>query len=180
MLRRVSPHGAFRVHNADGAPHRARTLWGAVETRDPAPQVLEWGTRLRLHVLEAGLACCAVEVSAAVARQACGTPREGQGVTHQTAPESPGERVDVLLVSGTVTDRVLPALAAARAALPDARVVAYGACTATGGPYWDSYSVTKGIDQVLPVDLYVPGCPPRPEALAEGLSRLEAALVGAP
>jgi NADH-quinone oxidoreductase subunit B len=131
--------------------------------------VLEWGTRLRLHVLEAGLACCAVEVSAAVARRAA-----------DEVPEPTGKRVDVLLVSGTVTDRVLPALVAARAALPGARVVAYGACTATGGPYWDSYSVTKGIDQVLPVDLYVPGCPPRPEALAEGLSRLEAALMGAP
>jgi NADH-quinone oxidoreductase subunit B len=130
------------------------------------PAVLEWGSRLRLHVLEAGLACCAVEVSAAAARGA-----------HDAGPLPDAPRVDVLLVSGTVTDRALPGLLAAYAALPHARVVAYGACTATGGPYWDSYSVVKGIDQVLPVDLYVPGCPPRPEALAQGLARLEADLL---
>jgi NADH-quinone oxidoreductase subunit B len=133
-----------------------------------APAVLEWGSRIRLHVLEAGLACCAVEVSAAVARHDPAEP---------TAATTDAERVDVLLVSGTVTDRALPGLLAAYAALPHPRVVAYGACTATGGPYWDSYSVTKGIDQVVPVDLYVPGCPPRPEALAQGLARLEAQLL---
>jgi NADH-quinone oxidoreductase subunit B len=117
-------------------------------------------------VLEAGLACCAVEVSAAAARR----PRPD-------TPAGPSDRVDVLLVSGTVTDRALPGLLAAYASLPQPRVVAYGACTATGGPYWDSYSVVKGIDQVLPVDLFIPGCPPRPEALAQGLARLEADLL---
>ena len=139
-------------------------------TAPPAPAVLDWGTSLRLHVLEAGLACCAVEVSAAAARVADSPP---------VPPKPEAGRVDVLLVSGTVTDRALPGLLAAYAAVPGARVVAYGACTATGGPYWDSYSVVKGIDQVLPIDLYIPGCPPRPEALAEGLARLEAAVLAA-
>lgn len=136
----------------------------------PAPgRVLDWGTRLRLHVLDAGLACCAVEVSAAAARR----QTSGQVAAFVEQPD----RADVLLVSGTVTDKLLPAVVAAWEALPEPRrVVAFGACTATGGPYWDSYSVTKGIDQVLPVDLYVPGCPPRPEALTEALARLEAGL----
>ena len=136
-----------------------------------AHAVLDWGTRLRLHVLDAGLACCAVEVSAAAARRQV---REA-GAAFVDAPA----RADVLLVSGTVTDKLLPGVLAAWSALPEPRhVVAFGACVATGGPYWDSYCVTKGIDQVLPVDLWVPGCPPRPEALTEGLARLEAALDG--
>ncbi|RZS78993.1 NADH-quinone oxidoreductase subunit B [Motilibacter rhizosphaerae] len=139
-------------------------------TPSPAPPaaVLDWGARLRLHVLEAGLACCAVEVSAAASRRLLAA-----GAVEAPFAEAP-DRADVLLVSGTVTDKGLPAVVAAHRALPPgARVVAFGACVASGGPYWDSYSVTKGIGQVLPVDLWIPGCPPQPEALEQGLRRLE-------
>ena len=78
-------------------------------------------------------------------------------------------------MSGTLTDVTAPAVLAAYAELPDPRwVVSFGACANSGGPYWDSYSVTKGVDQLLPVDVYVPGCPPRPEALLEALRTLQA------
>ena len=154
---------------------------------------LPWGSRHLLHVADAGLACCAVEVTAAVARASSTPP---SSTSHSSAPPSStppsstppssspssgpapdGPAVHVLLVSGTVTDTLLPAVLDAYAALPEPRrVVAYGACVTSGGPYWDSYCVTKGIDQFLPVDVYVPGCPPRPEALADGLARLETLL----
>ena len=94
-------------------------------------------------------------------------------------PAGPGARDDglpelhVLVVAGTVTTRLAPALAAAHAALPEPRaVLAFGACAATGGPYWDSYSVLPGAHEVVPVDVWVPGCPPRPADLVAGLQEV--------
>ena len=81
-----------------------------------------------------------------------------------------------MVVAGTVTDALAPAVRALYDALPEPRrVLSFGACSNTGGPYWDSYSVTKGVDQVVPVDVYVPGCPPRPEALLAALRQLAGA-----
>ena len=86
---------------------------------------------------------------------------------------APGARVAVV-VSGTVTDRLAPAVAAivdacAERGLQRPAVISFGACASSGGPYWDSYAVTKGVDQLVEVDLFVPGCPPPPEALAAAL-----------
>ncbi len=129
---------------------------------------LDWYGDGSLYVLEIGLACCAVELESAV-------------LTAGALPTSlpPGARV-VVVVSGTVTDRLAPAVTA----LVDActvlagsapRVVALGVCATSGGPYWDSYAVTKGVDALVPVDVYVPGCPPPPEALQRVLDDLRAA-----
>ena len=112
-----------------------------------------------VRVFDAGLACCAVEVSAALRR---------------CAGQLPGDAVvNVLVVAGTVTDKLAPLVRAAYQDLPaPRRVLSFGACSNSGGPYWDSYCVTKGADQLIPVDVYVPGCPPRPEALVHGLRLL--------
>jgi len=112
-----------------------------------------------VRVFDAGLACCAVEVSAALRR---------------CAGQLPGDAVvNVLVVAGTVTDKLAPLVLAAYQDLPaPRRVLSFGACSNSGGPYWDSYCVTKGADQLIPVDVYVPGCPPRPEALIHGLRLL--------
>jgi NADH-quinone oxidoreductase subunit B len=121
------------------------------------------GTRWRVHDL--GLACCALEYAAATLRP--GLPAELDLL-------APGpEEADVLVVSGTVTDALAPDVLAIWNRLPEPRhVLSFGSCANSGGPYWDSYCVTKGVDQLLPVDVYVPGCPPRPEALIAGLLQL--------
>lgn len=133
-------------------------------TTQPTEVVLPTGRRLRLHLFDLGLACCAVEFAAAAV-----VP--GALVDDVT----PVEDANVLVVSGTLTDVSAPAALALYAQLAEPRyVVSFGACANSGGPYWDSYSVTKGVDQLLPVDLYVPGCPPRPEALLQALATLVA------
>ena len=148
---------------------------------DPAGPVAVGGFSLR--VFDAGLACCAVEVSAALRRcaelLADGGAGSGVGADlgDSTGPGSaPGTRpspVNVLVVAGTVTDKLAPLVLAAYRDLPQPRrVLSFGACSNSGGPYWDSYCVTKGADQIIPVDVYVPGCPPRPEALVHGLRLL--------
>jgi NADH-quinone oxidoreductase subunit B len=120
----------------------------------------------RLTMFDLGLACCAVEfVAAAVEPDAFAD-------LGASVPSLAG--ANVLVVSGTVTDVSAPAVVAAYQRLAEPRyVISFGACANTGGPYWDSYSVTKGIDQLLPVDVYVPGCPPRPDTLRQALALLE-------
>ena len=126
------------------------------------------GTCWRVHDL--ALACCALEYAAATLRAPHDLPAE-LGDVDLLAPAP--EVADVLVVSGTVTDALAPAVLALWQRMPEPRyVLSFGSCSNSGGPYWDSYCVTKGVDQVLPVDVYVPGCPPRPESLFDGLAQL--------
>jgi NADH-quinone oxidoreductase subunit B len=135
---------------------------------EPARYLLDWGRTYSLSVFDLGLACCAVEfVAASMSRSdfvpvPAGTPSADDG------------RLEVMVVSGTVTDKMAPAVRRLYERLPEpGYVVSFGSCANSGGPYWDSYSVTKGVDQIIPVDVYVPGCPPRPEALVQGLRMLQ-------
>jgi NADH-quinone oxidoreductase subunit B len=137
----------------------------------PAQYVVEDGGSYVLSVFDLGLACCAVElVAASVAFPEL--VQRGAGTGDPAA--APGEQpVQVMVVSGTVTDAMAPAVLRAYQQLPEPRyVLSFGSCANSGGPYWDSYCVTKGVDQLVPVDVYVPGCPPRPEALMAGLRLL--------
>ncbi|HKA95341.1 MAG TPA: NADH-quinone oxidoreductase subunit NuoB [Streptosporangiaceae bacterium] len=121
------------------------------------------GGACSLRVFDAGLACCGVEVAAALRR--AGALAAAGDVEEQGAP------LNIFVVAGTVTDKLAPFVLKAFQDTPaPRRVLSFGACSNSGGPYWDSYCVTKGVDQLIPVDVYVPGCPPRPEALLEGLA----------
>lgn len=135
---------------------------------DPVTVSVAGGRGYALWLFDVGLACCAVEFSAAtLLRPALEDLR--------VEPLSPGpEQANVLVVSGTVTDKTAPAVRRLYERMPEPRhVISFGSCANSGGPYWDSYCVTKGVDQLVPVDVYVPGCPPRPEALLDGLATLD-------
>ena len=123
----------------------------------PGVSTVDAGGGCSLYVFDAGLACCGVEVAAALRRSAL-------------AAVTTGKQLNVFVVAGTVTDKLAPYVREAFQDTPlPRRVLSFGACANSGGPDWDSYCVTKGVDQFIPVDVYVPGCPPRPEALLAGL-----------
>ncbi len=165
---------------------------------DPVTVVLTWGRRYVLRIYHLGLACCAVEfVATTMSRPDMGR-RMALADTATADPATPNPptpdpaaavsavagsasmravgpvTIEVMVVSGTVTDLMAPGVRRLYELLPAPRyVLSFGACSNSGGPYWDSYSVTKGVDQLIPVDVYVPGCPPRPEAFMHGLLRLQ-------
>jgi NADH-quinone oxidoreductase subunit B len=142
----------------------------ALSSTGPARYLVACEPPLVLTVFDVGLACCAVEFAAAVAGHPDLLPLLGD-------EDGPADATEVLVVSGTVTDKMAPAVLDHYRRLPEPRsVVSFGSCANSGGPYWDSYCVTKGVDQLVPVDVYVPGCPPRPEALLQGLARLQTTL----
>jgi NADH-quinone oxidoreductase subunit B len=127
---------------------------------------VDWGRGYDVAVVNVGLACCAVEFIAAAA---------SRPDVLAVAPDDGDSRATLLVVSGTVTDKMAPSIKRLYDGLPEPRyVISFGSCANCGGPYWDSYCVTKGVDQLVPVDVYVPGCPPRPEALLDGIAVLEA------
>jgi NADH-quinone oxidoreductase subunit B len=143
---------------------------GALQAVAPHPLrlVLNWGRRYSLWVFNFGLACCAIEfIAASMGRH--------DFIRLGVIPFAHGPRqADLMVVSGTVTDKMAPAVRRLYEQMPEPKyVISFGACSNSGGPYWDSYCVTKGVDQIVPVDVYVPGCPPRPEALLQGIVRLQ-------
>ena len=130
---------------------------------------LNWARSSSIWPLTFGLACCAIEMLAAGASR-FDLDRFGAGAFRATPRQS-----DLMIVAGTVTYKMASRIRRLYNQMADPKyVMAMGACTIGGGPYFKfGYHVVKGVDLIVPVDVYVPGCPPRPEALIEGLMRLQ-------
>ena len=130
--------------------------------------VFNWAGRNSLFPLHWGLACCAIEFAAAFGAR-CDAERFG------VVPRSSPRQCDLLIVNGTVTWKVAHKLIALYEQMPEPKwVIAMGNCATGGGPFRTAYSVVPGVDKLVPVDVYIAGCPPRPEALLDGILRLEA------
>lgn len=130
-------------------------------------KVYNWSRRSSMWPLLFGLACCAIEMIATAASR-FDLARFGMEVMRPSPRQS-----DLMIVSGTVTKKMVPAIVRIYNQMAEPRyVLAMGACATGGGPFKEGYNVVSGIDTYIPVDVYVPGCPPTPEALIYGLLKL--------
>jgi len=150
------------------AAKEALSAWIAEEGQAKVLRpVFNWAGRNSLFPLHWGLACCAIEFAAGFGAR---WDAERFGVVPRSSPR----QCDLMIVNGTVTWKVAHKLITLYEQMPEPKwVIAMGNCATGGGPFRTAYSVVPGVDKLVPVDVYIAGCPPRPEAMLDGILRLE-------
>jgi NADH-quinone oxidoreductase subunit B len=131
-------------------------------------KIYNWGRRSSIWPMMFGLACCAIEMICTAASR-YDLSRFGMEIMRPSPRQS-----DMMIVSGTVTKKMIPQIVRLYNQMPEPKyVVAMGACASGGGPFKEGYNVVSGVDKYVPVDVYIPGCPPTPQALLHGLITLQ-------
>lgn len=136
-------------------------------------KIYNWSRRSSVWPMVFGLACCAIEMIATAASR-YDLARFGMEVFRASPRQA-----DLMIVSGTVTKKMIPIIVRLYNQMPEPKyVLAMGACASGGGPFKEGYNVVSGVDKFVPVDVYVPGCPPTPQALLHGLMKLQEKIDG--